>query len=231
MPVPLYLGERGTPGRRRIGEAVVRDDGTLDAIVTDRDVIERMHLGDRSFSIRAPHTHLDVKPTDPTLAESRRRLELLLQHRIDTGGRIEFPDADVRVLLAALDEATGVAPFRPCDKDPDVDAAACQGTECLRNRVADPFADATRVRSREDLPPHLVEALDRRSDQCRTWGLAPTWRDEVQFVEGWRAVAALPEAREVVSLLNAHADGRPEATDATIRAAVSDLLHAIGVEA
>lgn len=85
-------------------------------------------------------------------------------------------------------------------------------------------------RPRDDLAPHLVEALDHRADQCRDFGLTPTWRDEVQFVEGWRAAARLPEAREVASLLNAHADGRPEATDATIRAAVSDLLHALGVE-
>lgn len=149
MPVPLYLGERGTPGRRRIGDAEARADGTLVAHVTDPDVIEAMKLDDRSFSIRP----------------------------------------------------------------------------------ADPFAEAVAIRSREDLLPHLAEALDRRAAQCATWGLTPNWRDEVQFVEGWRAAARLPEAREVASLLNAHADGRPEATDATIRAAVSDLLRALGVEA
>lgn len=44
------------------------------------------------------------------LDKAVRKLELLLAHRIDTGGRIEFPDHAVRVVLTALSSLRDAAP-------------------------------------------------------------------------------------------------------------------------
>lgn len=72
MSVPLYLGERGTPGRRLIGTASLAADGRLNALVTDPAVVEAMKLDDQSFSIRA---------TAPLLTAAAEQLfEVLDQH-------------------------------------------------------------------------------------------------------------------------------------------------------